>query len=91
VSITGGFVCRGKSAGALDGVYLYADLVSCRIWGLRAEKGKLVTGPEVLHTTRNHLPTSFGQANDGTVYLVTFEGSQDPRAKGAVWRISAER
>jgi glucose/arabinose dehydrogenase len=91
VSITGGFVCRGKDAGALDGVYLYADLVSCRIWGLRAEKGKLVAGPEVLHTTRNHLPTSFGQANDGTVYLVTFEGSQDPRAKGAVWRISAER
>jgi glucose/arabinose dehydrogenase len=91
VSITGGFVCRGKNAGALDGVYLYADLVSCRIWGLRAEKGKLVAGPEVLHTTRNHLPTSFGQANDGTVYLVTFEGSQDPRAKGAVWRISAER
>ena len=44
----------------------------------------------MLHTTRNHLPTSFGQANDGTVYLVTFEGSQDPRAKGAVWRISAE-
>ena len=78
-------------AGALDGVYLYADLVSCRIWGLRAEKGKLVNGPEVLHTTRNHLPTSFGQANDGTVYLVTFEGSQDPRAKGAVWRISADR
>jgi hypothetical protein len=44
---------------------------------------------DVLHVTRNQLPTSFGEANDGTLYLVTFEGSQDPRAKGAIWRIQA--
>jgi hypothetical protein len=44
-----------------------------------------------MHTTRNQLPTSFGEANDGTLYLVTFEGSQDSRAKGAVWRIGTSR
>ena len=26
-------------------------------------------------------------AADGTLYLTTFEGSQDSRAKGAIWRI----
>ena len=87
VSITGGYVWRSKDAPAHQGVYVYADLVSCRIWGIRAPDGKLEAGPEVLLTTRNQLPTSFGEANDGTLYLVTFEGSQDPRAKGAVWRI----
>ena len=76
---------------ALDGVYVYADLVSCRLWGIRAVDGKLVAGPEVLATTRNQLPTSFGEANDGTMYLVTFEGSQDARAKGGIWRIDTAK
>lgn len=89
VSITGGYVSRCKAQPALEGIYLYADLASCKVWGIRARDGKLVAGPEVLHVTRNQLPTSFGEANDGTLYLVTFEGSQDARAKGAIWRISA--
>lgn len=89
VSITGGYVSRCETQPALEGIYLYADLVSCKVWGIRCEGGKLVQGPEVLHVTRNQLPTSFGEANDGTLYLVTFEGSQDPRAKGAIWRIQA--
>ena len=88
VSITGGYVSRCAKYPALEGVYLYADLVSCHIWGLRANKGVLLAGPEILLTTRNQLPTSFGEANDGSLYLVTFEGSQDPRAKGAIWHIA---
>jgi glucose/arabinose dehydrogenase len=91
VSITGGYVSRCAAQPELEGVYLYADLVSCRIWGLRAEGGKLVAGPELLHTTRNQLPTSFGEANDGTLYLVTFQGSQDSRAKGSIWRIGTAK
>ena len=87
VSITGGYVWRSAKAPEHDGVYLYADLVSCRIWGIRARDGKLSQGPDVLMTTRNQLPTSFGESADGTLYLTTFEGSQDSRAKGAIWRI----
>jgi glucose/arabinose dehydrogenase len=87
VSITGGFVWRSAKAPEHDGVYLFADLVSCRIWGIRAQDGKLVQGPDLLLTTRNQLPTSFGESADGTLYLTTFEGSQDSRAKGAIWRI----
>jgi glucose/arabinose dehydrogenase len=87
VSITGGYVWRSAKAPEHDGVYLYADLVSCRIWGIRAKDGKLSEGPDLLMTTRNQLPTSFGESADGTLYLTTFEGSQDSRAKGAIWRV----
>ena len=91
VSITGGYVSRCPAQPALEGVYVYADLVSCKLWGIRADGGARTAGPEVLFTTRNHLPTSFAEANDGTLYLLTFEGSQDRRAKGAVWRIEAAK
>ena len=91
VSVTGGYVSRCASQPALDGIYLYADLVTCKVWGIRARDGVLSAGPEVLHKTSNHLPTSFAEANDGTLYLLTFEGSQDPRAKGAIWRIEAAK
>lgn len=87
VSITGGNVYRGTKWPELDGVYLYADLVSLRVWGIRTEGGALTAGPEVLAQTKNQLPTSFGEANDGTIYMTTFEGSQDARAKGAIWRV----
>jgi glucose/arabinose dehydrogenase len=87
VSITGGYVYRGEALPALNGVYLYADLVSCRVWGLRAKDGALTAGPIEVGRTRGQLPTSFGEANDGTLYLVTFDGSQDSTAKGGVWRI----
>lgn len=87
VSITGGYVSRNPKFPQLEGVYLYADLVSGHVWGIRCEGGKRVAGPEIVAQTKNHLPTSFGEAADGTLYMSTFEGSQDTRAKGAIWRI----
>jgi quinoprotein glucose dehydrogenase len=88
VSITGGYVSRNARFPQLEGVYLYADLVSGRVWGIRCEGGKRVAGPDLVAQTKNHLPTSFGEAGDGTLYMTTFEGSQDTRAKGAIWRIA---
>lgn len=88
VSITGGYVSRNPKHPQLEGVYLYADLVSGHVWGIRCEGGKRVAGPEIVAQTKNHLPTSFGEAADGTIYMTTFEGSQDTRAKGAIWRIA---
>ncbi len=39
-SITGGFVYRGAAIPALCGVYLYADYVTQRLWGLRYDGGR---------------------------------------------------
>jgi glucose/arabinose dehydrogenase len=90
VSITGGYVSRSKAHPQIEGVYVYADLVSGHVWGIRCEGGKRVAGPEILAQTKNHLPTSFGESADGTIFMTTFEGSQDTRAKGAIWRVVPE-
>lgn len=88
LSVTGGFVYRGKAIPGLEGVYLYADFVTGTMWGLRATE----TGggpPSVLLRARRSMPSSFAEANDGTLYLLTFEGGQNPGQKGAIWRIVA--
>lgn len=46
-SVTGGFVYRGRALPALCGVYVFADYVSQRIWGLRHD-GRKVTAQRVL-------------------------------------------
>ena len=48
LSITGGYVYRGKKIPALVGVYVYGDYDSGRIWGLRCEKGELVADGELI-------------------------------------------
>jgi glucose/arabinose dehydrogenase len=74
-SITGGCVYRGERLPELQGLYLYADYVSNRLWalGYDADKKRVV---------RNHpIPDkgvpilSFGEDEKGEVYLMTFSGS----------------
>lgn len=72
VSITGGYVYRGKKFPALDGIYFYADYGSGRVWGLRYDGGKIVAQRELL---KGNLPcSSFGEDDDGEVYLVSHAG-----------------
>jgi len=71
-SITGGYVYRGHGVPGLNGVYLYGDFISGRLWGLRQSEG----GWE----NRLLLPTdysisSFGEDENGDVWLVNFGGS----------------
>jgi glucose/arabinose dehydrogenase len=73
-SITGGHVYRGKAVPALVGKYIYADYVSGNIWALDYDaKERKVRGN---HTLRRggFAVMSFGEDEDGEVYLMTMSG-----------------
>jgi len=87
VSVTGGFVYRGSQYPALVGVYLYADYAFGTFWGLRAEGGVLKAQPKVVVTKRGFFPASFGEANDGTLFVCgTAPGADGP---GMIFKIVA--
>jgi len=68
-SVTGGLVYRGAQYPALQGVYLYADLCSGRIWGLR--RNGATWENRVLLTTTLQI-TTFGEDEAGNLYLADF-------------------
>ena len=72
-SITGGYVYRGEAIPDLQGVYLYSDFCTGRIWAAyRDESGAwqsdlfIETGKQV---------SSFGEDEDGELYLVDYSGA----------------
>ena len=71
-SITGGYVYRGQRLPELQGVYLYADFCSGRIWGLRWD-GERVTEQAQLARAEFQIP-SFGEDEAGEVYVLGFDG-----------------
>jgi hypothetical protein len=73
VSVTGGYVYRGKSIPQLQGWYIYGDYGSGRIWGLKYEDG-IVTG-DVEFMKINGQPASFGEDLEGEVYLCDHLGT----------------
>lgn len=71
-SVTGGYVYRGGRIPELDGVYLFGDYCSGRIWGV-------VTDPEGRRRVRELLRAdariaSFGEIGDGTLFVLDLEG-----------------
>ena len=65
-SITGGFVYRGAEFKVLQGTYIFGDLCSGRIWGLR----KSGTGwSNQLLADTNFRISSFGEDEDGNLYV----------------------
>ncbi len=76
LSITGGFVYRGKKVPALSGVYVYGDYDSGRIWGLRYEKGKLIENGELIEVKPSSKLNiaSFGEDAQGELYILAFDG-----------------
>jgi glucose/arabinose dehydrogenase len=72
-SITGGYVYRGSAIPGLAGVYLFGDFCSGTIWGLRERPG---AAPLVEPAIASGLSVvSFGQGNDGELYVIHFSGS----------------
>lgn len=70
-AVIGGYVYRGALYPRLQGFYLYADFCTGRIWGLKSANNEwqkqllLETGFPIV---------SFGEDDDGELYLVAYDG-----------------
>jgi len=80
-SITGGVVYRGPARPDLDGLYLFADWCSARIWSLRWDgaggvEGDVVDRTDELEPDEGVLdnPVAFGEDGAGEVYVVDQDG-----------------
>jgi uncharacterized repeat protein (TIGR03806 family) len=73
-SITGGYVYRGTQNTNLAGRYLFADFGSGRIWAWIPESAPSPREPTQLLDTGLNI-SSFGQANDGELYVVHYGGT----------------
>jgi len=73
VSVTGGFVYRGRAIPALQGCYVYGDFSTFRIWAVREDRegGQ----HEVVEVCRapGQL-SSFAQEPDGELLVTCFNG-----------------
>ena len=80
-TIIGGYRYRGKQMPALDGVYLFGDYCSGRIWALTGDAQAGWTKTEVLQT--KYSISSFGEDENGDLYLLDLAG-------GGLYRFEAQ-
>jgi len=73
MSITGGYVYRGKTQEQLVGVYLYGDYVTGRIWGLRYRDGRITEHRQIFVRPPRVYISSFGEDAAGEVYVCSFD------------------
>jgi glucose/arabinose dehydrogenase len=83
VSVTGGFVYRGKNIPALQGKYIYGDYASGKIWALSVDGNGKKTGNTLLLTTGFPIAT-FGEDQDKELLLLSY-GSD-----GKIYRLSSQ-
>jgi glucose/arabinose dehydrogenase len=76
LSITGGYVYRGKKIPELVGVYVYGDFESGRIWGLRYQNGEVLASGELIDLKRTPKLNiaSFAEDSEGELYILAFDG-----------------
>ena len=71
-SVTGGYVYRGTAIPELIGAYIYGDFASGKIWALLPGS----TVPELILPTTGLNISSFGEGQDGELYVVDYSNTQ---------------
>jgi uncharacterized repeat protein (TIGR03806 family) len=80
-AITGGYVYRGTKVPALAGKYVFGDYVSSRIFAFTPPSSLVAANPRVVLPASSAILnapqniTSFGQGNDGEIYVVGYGGA----------------
>jgi hypothetical protein len=75
-SVTGGYIYRGVEFDAeLGGTYFYADYCSGRLWGARPAGGGGWTAEIIEDTGVTFTISTFGESNEGELYLGTLAGN----------------
>lgn len=72
-SVTGGYVYRGTEIADLNGVYLFSDFCSGRIWGLLPPEEDRRPVVELLQADIQ--AASFGEANNGALFILDLGGT----------------
>jgi len=72
-SVTGGYVYRGAAIPDLQGLYVYGDFGSGRIWTIPATSQQGAVGEELLSS--GFSISAFAEDNDGELYVIDYGGS----------------
>lgn len=70
-SVTGGFVYRGKKFPELDGIYLFGDWETRRIWGVKASDEQVGAYRDLVEPTLRIV--DFAEDKDGELYLLDYD------------------
>jgi len=84
LSITGGYVYRGKKIPSLRGAYVYGDYKTGTVWAFRQNDGMVTEYAQVVGPNPIRLIASFAEDQAGEQYLLGFEG------RGRVYRLEAK-
>ncbi len=71
-AVMGGYVLRGDTHASFNGIYVFGDKVSKRIWGLRQENGALKTIHQLASAPQEI--TAFAVDERGTVFAIGYQG-----------------
>ncbi|HYC93092.1 MAG TPA: PQQ-dependent sugar dehydrogenase [Thermoanaerobaculia bacterium] len=72
-SVTGGYVYRGVRSPRLQGMYLYGDYCSGRIWGARRNTSGAWVSTQLVRT--DYMISSFGEDVNGEIYVADHGGT----------------
>ena len=71
VAVIGGYVYRGNLLPSLQGRYLYSDFGSGTVWALDYDGVNVLSNDVIANASS---PASFGEDNQGEVYIVSLNG-----------------